>query len=92
MGSARGKFATCRKCEEAEKLQRKAANQPSPATGFIQRTAKAATGSSGTPSAAAVEAPQPAGLIVEVNKREISSGQMRQTEFLSVLRTVVRRH
>ena len=78
--------ATCSDCGEKEELHRKAAHHSSqPAGGMIQRAPKLAAGTSATPS----ENQQPAGLIVEDSTREISSGQMRKTEFLSTMRNLV---
>ncbi|HEU4507183.1 MAG TPA: DUF4157 domain-containing protein [Pyrinomonadaceae bacterium] len=74
--------AKCSKCGEEEELQRKAAHP------VIQRAAKLPTDTSETPTS---ETPaRPAGLIVEDTTKEISPGQMRKTEFLSTLRSVVR--
>lgn len=78
--------STCSECGEEEELHRKAAHQSShPARGIIQRAAKLPGDTTAAPS----ENQRPAGLIVEDNTGEISSGQMRKTEFLSTLRNLV---
>ena len=79
--------ATCSECGDEEELHRKAVHSSSqPPTGIIQRAAKLPTDTSETPS----ENQRPAGVIVEDSAEEISPGQMRKTEFLSTLRTLVR--
>lgn len=80
--------ATCSECGEEEELHRKAAQSSSQPV--IQRAAKLPTDASASQADTEEKNQRPAGLIVEDDTKQITTGQMRKTEFLSTLRSLLR--